>query len=294
MSFRIKDHLRLSGVGAMPFSEADLRGAFHEIIQGGLHGLCFSPYFGDQKPGDPLHAEQIRERLAIIRPHTRWIRTFSCTQGNEQIPKIAKSMGLQTLVGGWLGKDNRTNEEEIENLIEVARAGDADVVAVGNEVMYRGDLAEKELIDFIERVREALPGIPVGYVDAYYEFTERPAIAAACSVILANCYPFWERCNIEYSLVYMKEMYRQALQAAQGKPVIITETGWPSAGSALDGAVPSVANALRFFIDVIKWTRQESIELFYFSSFDEGWKTGSEGDVGAFWGLWDTDGKLKY
>ena len=37
----------------------------------------------------------------------------------------------------------------------------------------------------------------------------------------------------------------------------------------------------------------ENIEMFYFSSFDESWKVGSEGDVGAFWGLWDKDEKLK-
>ena len=30
-----------------------------------------------------------------------------------------------------------------------------------------------------------------------------------------------------------------------------------------------------------------------FSSFDEAWKVGAEGDVGAFWGLWDKDEQLK-
>ena len=40
--------------------------------------------------------------------------------------------------------------------------------------------------------------------------------------------------------------------------------------------------------------------MFYFSSFDESWKTGSEdgdggeGDVGAHWGLWDNRGRFKY
>ena len=28
--------------------------------------------------------------------------------------------------------------------------------------------------------------------------------------------------------------------------------------------------------------------------FDEAWKVEDEGDVGAFWGLWDEDGKAKY
>jgi len=30
------------------------------------------------------------------------------------------------------------------------------------------------------------------------------------------------------------------------------------------------------------------------SSFDESWKVGGEGDVGAFWGIWDKNEKLKY
>jgi exo-beta-1,3-glucanase (GH17 family) len=35
-------------------------------------------------------------------------------------------------------------------------------------------------------------------------------------------------------------------------------------------------------------------ELFYFSSFDESWKVGPEGEVGAHWGLWDKNETLKY
>jgi len=35
---------------------------------------------------------------------------------------------------------------------------------------------------------------------------------------------------MDYSLLYMKQMYQQALRAGQGKKVIITETGWPSQG----------------------------------------------------------------
>ena len=43
-----------------------------------------------------------------------------------------------------------------------------------------------------------------------------------------------------------------------------------------------------------QWSAQENIEMFYFSSFDEAWKVGAEGDVGAYWGLWDARGNLKF
>ena len=39
---------------------------------------------------------------------------------------------------------------------------------------------------------------------------------------------------------------------------------------------------------------KSNIEMFYFSSFDESWKVGDEGDVGAYWGLWDKNEKIKF
>jgi exo-beta-1,3-glucanase (GH17 family) len=259
-----------------------------------MHGLCFSPYEEGQEPGNPISETQIRRKLELILPYTKWIRTFSCTEGNEQIPVIAKEYGLKTLVGAWLGDDSEVNEAEIQGLIQLSKSGYVDVAAVGNEVMYRGDLEEEALIDFIHRVKKAIPRTPVGYVDAYYEFSDRPKITEACDVILANCYPYWEGCSLEYSLVYMKQMYQQALTAGQGKKVIITETGWPSQGASLEGAHPSFDNALKYFINAQTWSKQDGIEMFYFSAFDESWKVDAEGDVGAFWGLWDKDEKLKF
>lgn len=35
-------------------------------------------------------------------------------------------------------------------------------------------------------------------------------------------------------------------------------------------------------------------QIFYFAAFDEAWKVGDEGDVGAYWGLWDKEGLPKY
>ena len=149
----------------------------------GMHGLCFSPYVDGQGPGTQLEATQIKARLQVVAPHTRWVRSFSCTEGNELIPQIAHEMGLKTLVGSWLGTDLAINEREIEGVIAVARAGHADIVAVGNEVMLREDLSEDALIAYIERVKAALPGIRVGYVDAYYLFELHPRITAACDVL---------------------------------------------------------------------------------------------------------------
>jgi glucan 1,3-beta-glucosidase len=265
-----------------------------ELLNEGMHGICFSLFEEGQKPGDPITEKQIRRRLEILKPYTQWIRTFSCTEGNELIPPLAKEYGIKTLVGAWLSDDKETNAEEIEGLINLAKQGYVDIAAVGNEVLYRKELTEAELLDYINKVKQQIPGTPVGYVDAYYEFTDRPQITEACDVILANCYPYWEGCHIDYSFLYMKEMYQQAVKAGNGKKVIITETGWPTAGGAFEASEASMPNFLKYFANAQQWAQNEDVELFYFSSFDESWKTGDEGDVGAYWGLWDKEEELKF
>ena len=130
--------------------------------------------------------------------------------------------------------------------------------------------------------------------DAYFEFEVHPRITEACDVILANCYPFWEGCPADHALLYMKEMYRRVESVAGGRRIIVSETGWPNVGTATGASVPSFENAIKYFIDTYQWAEQDGVEVFYFSSFDEAWKVDAEGDVGAYWGLWDADGNPKY
>ncbi|WP_321540397.1 MFS transporter [Flavobacterium piscinae] len=109
-------------------NESELINRYGEILNDGLHGLCFSPYVEGQQVGDILSANQIRRRLDIIAPHTKWIRSFSCTEGNELIPEIAHQKGLKTVVGAWISDDRNRNDKEIENLIKLAKAGLVDIV----------------------------------------------------------------------------------------------------------------------------------------------------------------------
>lgn len=274
-------------------SDADLNKLLKEILADGVHGFCFSLYEEGQKPGDIISEDQIRRRMDILKPHTRWIRSFSCVDGNELIPQVAKEYGMQTLVGAWLGDDHEKNQIEIEALVQLAKDGFVDIAAVGNEVLYRGELQEFELIQYIQLVKQLIPDVPVGYVDAYYEFVERPHLTEICDLVLCNCYPYWEGTGFEGSFGHMQHMFGQATHAGGGKRVIITETGWPSQGEGKGAALPSKSNAIKYFINTQLWSCDQGIDVFYFSSFDEAWKVGAEGEVGAYWGVWDSKGKLK-
>ena len=290
--------LSLNGRAGMDFSglsTAEISGRFATTLQKGIHGICFSPYVEGQATGDILTEEQIRRRMDIITPHTGWIRSFSCTEGNELIPRTAHDKGLKTMVGAWISIDTERNEREIDALVALAKAGCVDIAAVGNEVLLRGELSELEIVRYIQRVRDLIPShIPVGYVDAYYQFFEHPALVDAGDVILINCYPFWEGADNAHALAYLQQMYKLTQQVAQGKKVIITETGWPSKGAKVVDAVPSPDNAMKYFINTQQWAKKEQVDLFYFSSFDESWKVVHEGEVGTQWGIWDKNETPKY
>ena len=179
MSNLYKRRMSLAGIDITSLGVDDLRKLVREILENKIHGLSFSPYVEGQSPGTHIGEDQIRERLAIIEPYVRWIRTFSCTEGHELIPAIAHEKGLKTLVGIWLDDDREHNELELENAIRIAKAGHVDILGVGNEVLLRGDLTEGELLDYIGRAKEALPDVDVGYVDAYFEFVDHPRISEA-------------------------------------------------------------------------------------------------------------------
>lgn len=274
----------------------ELQDLMKSLLDDQIHGISFSPYLEGQDPSEEalVSEEQIADRLEIIRPYVKWVRTFSVTHGNEEVPRIAHEKGLKTLVGAWLDEDVEKNDIQIENIIRIAKQGHADLLAIGNEVMLRGDFEIEQLLDYIRRVKQAVPHIPIGYVDAYYTFVNYPEIVDETDVLFANCYPFWEHCPLDISVDYMRKMYQLVKENAQGKPVIISETGWPTKGEQYGGALPSYDNAMRYFIDTQKWVKSENIPTFYFSSFDEVWKINHEGEYGAYWGIWDKDGKYKF
>ena len=296
----LADHgLLVPGAEPSPLADkstAELRALYAEQFATGLYGLCFSAYPEGQRAGDQLLASDVGRRMDLIAPHTRWVRSFACTEGHEAIPRLARTKGLKTMAGAWISHDRERNAREIEALIRLGQDGMVDIAVVGNEVLLRGELPEAELLACIARVRAALPEtVRVGCVDAYFQFLDRPALVAACDVVLPNCYPFWEGAPIGLAAQYLRRMHGLVKAAAgEDKPVIVTETGWPGRGEPVGAAVPSADNAMRYFVDVQQWGRREGIKLFWFASFDEPWKRGAEGEVGTQWGLWDKDERPKY
>lgn len=286
-------HYFNTGIDADFMSRQEIHQKFKEVFDQKMHGICFSAYTESQNPGDTITEEQIRKRLAVLASHTSWIRVFSCTDGHEQIPEIARQMGLKVMMGAWIGKDTEKNNRELDALIRLIKTGHVDIACVGNEVLFRGDQTEAAILGYIQQVKNNASGVPVCYVDTYFEYLNHPKLVAASDKVLINCYPFWEGAHIKHAGIYLQEMYNKTKAIANGKEVLITETGWPEKGEVIGEAIPTKENQMLYFAEAGMWAAQAGIHLFYFSSFDESWKVHDEGWAGTSWGLWDQNEQLK-
>ena len=154
MSFRDEKIKSLLGINLDDLTDDKLKELSSVILKSEIHGICFSLYEGDQQPGDFVSDEQIIRRLKILKPYTNWIRTFSTTDEHARIVKIAVDMGFKTLVGAWLSDDLKSNDNEIKGLLTLSSKGLVNIAAVGNEVIYRKELEEDQLIAYINYVKE--------------------------------------------------------------------------------------------------------------------------------------------
>ena len=109
MSKRKDKVMSLSGIDSSAVSKQQLKEYFYSYLDSGMHGIGFSAYEEGQEPGDELSREQVERRMAILKPHVKWVRSFSCCQGNDLIPTVAKDMGLKTLVGDVLKLSDAPN-----------------------------------------------------------------------------------------------------------------------------------------------------------------------------------------
>ncbi|MDH5377806.1 MAG: glycosyl hydrolase family 17 protein [Gammaproteobacteria bacterium] len=261
-----------------------------------VHGLNFSPYTNglDPRRGDTLSESHIIAHLDLVKQNTSWVRTFGMSNGQENIGRLAHQLGLKVALGAWLDADLGSNKVELDKLISAAKRGEADMVIVGGEVLLRGDFSERQLVRYIKQVRRAIPShIPVAYNDVHTELLAHPKVVSAVDVVLANYYPYWEDVAVENAMKSVHQWHRSMITAANGKPVVVGETGWPSAGGNLSNAIASETNAAFYFLNFVSWARANVVDYFYFETFDEQWKENYPGSPNSHWGLWDGFGNLK-
>ena len=144
-------------------------------------------------------------------------------------------------------------------------------ISIGSEDLYRISATGVEndsgvgqsptvLVEFIQDFKDAfadssLANIPVGHVDTWDVWgnvTNKPVIDAI-DFLGVDEYPYYENGkgnSIENAGRLFDRAYDATVAASQGKPVWVTETGWPYIGPDWDQAVSSIDNAETYWKEI--------------------------------------------
>ena len=215
---------------------------------------------------------------------------------NAPTEAIAAADATQTklLLGIFLS----STEEQFQNELTALRSAIAQYgqrlvdlvigISVGSEDLYRisptGILNRSNpgegpdaVVRRINAVRQALAGTilsgaPIGHVDTWtaYVNSSNTAVISACDFIGVDAYPYFQNTqanSIENGESLFFAAYDATVAVSQGKPVWITETGWPVSGPTENQAVPSTQNAEAYW-DSVGCRAFGQINTFWFTLQD--------------------------
>ncbi len=270
-----------------------------DVPQGKLNSLSFAPFWEGQGPLEAVFPSvaQLDSDLRLLSEKTHSIRTYASDEGTmPEIPALARKYGLTMIQGAWLGGIEKTNKLEVDEVIRSANANPDVVkrVIVGNEVLLRGDLEIKELIGYIRTVKQAIKQ-PVSYADVWSIYMKYPELIKEVDFITIHILPYWEDepIPVDQAPVHIEHIYKrvqhEAQTVAQGKPILIGESGWPSEGRQRGWAVPGVVNEAKFIRGLIGVANANGFDYNIVEAINQSWKSELEGVVGANWGLFSVD-----
>lgn len=239
----------------------------------------------------------VRTDLEILAKHFACVRTYSVSEGLDEVPKIARELGLKVMLGCWIGADMQANRDELRRGVAIANQyGDVvTTIIIGNEVLLRRELTAAQLRTLMQETRAATK-VPVTYADVWEFWLRNRELAEVADFVTIHILPYWEDSPvpIEHALDHVKSIYGKVQTAFPRKTIFLGETGWPSAGRQRIQAVPSLINEARFIREFVAYAELEHIPYNIIEAFDQPWKRIQEGTVGGFWGLYDVNGQMKF
>ncbi|RIZ67955.1 MAG: exo-beta-1,3-glucanase [Methylococcales bacterium] len=265
-----------------------------DVPDGKISSFSYAPFREGQSPLSRKfpRVDQIDEDLHLLAGETYSIRTYSSMDGMEEVPGIARKYGLKVIQGAWIGGTAKNNEAEVKQLIRLANEY-PDVITrviVGNEVLLRGEQKPNQLIHYIRQVKQAIKQ-PVSYADVWSFYLRYPEVVQELDYYTVHILPYWEDepLKIDETTARIEENYSKIRDAFPAKPILIGETGWPSAGRQRGAALPSVVNEAKFIRSLVQLANKNGFDYNIVEAFNQPWKSKLEGVVGANWGVYSAD-----
>ncbi|MBN2824152.1 MAG: glycosyl transferase, partial [Campylobacterales bacterium] len=259
---------------------------------GRIESLSYVPYKGSKRV--PLSKNEIIEDLTLISQYADKIRTYSTVDAVMVLEALGE-IPLKVDVGLWLDGDYVENYFEYQRALYILQRFHEGVnsVIVGNEVLLREELNLQELMGYVSLISEATDK-PVSSAEVWHTWIENPQLATTVDFLTVHILPYWEKIPAEGFNSFVEDKYNRITQLFPNMHIVIGETGWPSHGYNNKKALPSLenqANVVRSFLNLAK---EKGWSYNIIEAFDQPWKGKGEGNVGQYWGLFNSQREQKF
>lgn len=280
-----------------------------------LRGFNYGAFFLNQQAKQQVDFEYEFNRAKNLANTDGWTsaRLYTMIQwGTTNTPITAIQAAINTntklLLGLWCSSGTEAFNNEITALQSaISQYGSAftDLVvgiSVGSEDLYRitetsienggnPGAQPSELINYIKQVRSTISGTglagkPIGHVDTWTAFVNgsNAAVIDEIDFLGFDGYPYFQT-TMDNSIGNANATFYDALDqtkaVSKGKPVWVTETGWPVTGAQQNAAVASAENAEIYWQDVACSLLKANVNLFWYNLQESQWGT-ADPDFGIF------------
>ena len=111
---------------------------FPDAPNGQFACLSYTPRTRGDHPTEADTREQIATDMQQLSARTHCVRTYSVINGLDEVPVVARKLGMKVLLGIWIGRDSDANEKELAHAIDIGNAyrDVIDAIIVGNVVLF--------------------------------------------------------------------------------------------------------------------------------------------------------------
>jgi hypothetical protein len=182
----------------------------------------------------------IEEDLRIIKKISSCVRTYGVSAGLEQVPQVARELGMKVRLGAWLGRDEKQNQRELTEAILLTKSHTdvVELLIVGNEVLLRKELFPNDLMKLLRQAK-AQSAVPITYADVWEFWRSNPELSRYVDNIAIHILPYWEDEPVAalQAVEHVFSTFTAMQKVFPGKSLWIAETGWPPWKRALEGAM---------------------------------------------------------
>ena len=208
----------------------------------------------------------------------------------NQVANVLKATGGKVpLFAGLFKLDNI--ESDVSTLASAVNGKWKQIkaVSVGNELVNSGAASADQVVAAIAKTRAALKTKgydgPVTTVDTMMALQANPSLGKASDFIAMNCHAFFDGNVLPGDAgKFVANWVQKISQAAGGKRCVVTESGWPTQGTANKKANPGKSEH-QAAIQSLKGSLSK--DLILYTLYDDLWKQDRGDTHGAekFWGL---------